>query len=87
MANNQKWHTIAVAWQQNDKNGKPYIKVMLNETLRKGEALFLRPNNKRPGKKDPDYQYYVRKGCYDPKECEVLAEPKHSDDISDDIPF
>lgn len=84
---NGKWHTIAVAWNKTDKNGNEFLTVVLNENLREGEKLFFKKNEKRPGKSDPDYVYYCKSGCYDPKEMEILAEPRNKKDFNDDVPF
>lgn len=65
----KQWITIAAAWKQEDGS----IKLVLNEYMRSGHPIILRPNKyKTPGSKAPDYLFKVHKDKYDPQEGEIL---------------
>lgn len=64
------WKTVGKAWLNQDKKGRPFLTAIIgNRTggteqvgelkLQAGDRIFLRPNNKREGRKDADYQLCV----------------------------
>ena len=58
------WPIIGAAWKNTDKKGRELLSVVIGNrrapfselTLKPEDKLMLRPNSKRPGKKDADYQ-------------------------------
>lgn len=65
----KKYVTLASAWDDGDN-----ITVVLNEYLKPGEKIFLRPNKFKSNPKHPDYTYSVLAEKYDDTEGEVLYE-------------
>lgn len=67
------WPVIGKAWKNADKKGRELLSLVFGNraggaeqvgtiTLAAGDRLVMRPNVKRPGRKDPDYQI-----CYIPQ--------------------
>lgn len=58
------WPIIGKAWKNVDKKGRELLSVVVGNrhepfaelVLKPNDRLVLRPNQKRPGKKDADYQ-------------------------------
>lgn len=65
----KQWITIAAGWKQEDGS----IKLVLNEYVRSGHPIILRPNKyKAEGSKAPDYVFKVNRDKYNASEGEIL---------------
>jgi len=65
------WPVLGKAWVNTDKKGRPLISLSFGNyrepfsevVIKTGDRMMLRPNNKRPDKKDADYQICLVPGA------------------------